>query len=423
MEYTLKDKNNIEKFEHLLKKEVSNQQITPPADVWSSIASQSGSFAGSYLSSQITSYIANLSSVVKIAILSGVVATVGILTYNGLSDNTSKTPASPETTKTTENILPEKSITAENSEEEQATQTSTNKATPGKTGDFGFEESDQETVVTSTPEIGNNEPVPSVIEKVNSDENTENSTTLDKNITIVLPGKHSYCVGEYIDITNSTNTTGNWLINGIWFKERSSVRFKVPHFGVHHVEFHKGSDLIASANFKAEDAKAQIVQEETSEKVYNFSLSNSLLTANWFIDGKQIGTNTPSVKHIVNKPGAYSITANITNSSCFTEPVNYHLQVKSEGNIEFFDFFSPNGDGKNDQYLVNISGYEHFRIQIVDLNNALVFESTNPAIGWNGRRLDVGEHCPDGEYIAKISYQLQGESLKTKTLRITLIRN
>ena len=93
------------------------------------------------------------------------------------------------------------------------------------------------------------------------------------------------------------------------------------------------------------------------------------------------------------------------------------------GSIKFFNVFTPNGDGTNDKYLVEINNYENYQILIYDqVKNQLVFTSDDPENPWNGSLYNQGENCPPGEYIAKIKYTLNGEKIQTKNIKFTLIR-
>jgi gliding motility-associated-like protein len=421
----LKEKNNIEKFEELLQQEVSKQQITPPADVWSGIAAQTGS-ASSSLVSQAINYAANLSTSVKVTALAGVLLTTGVLVFNRLNKEPQPSNKQPTIVSTAPSETKKQSLVNQEVKKEEVVKNETERGKISQDlnlteGPASEELATKGMISSEQPELDPSPVVEDDVPQKKSEKKTESSAT--PSIDIILPKKAIYCVGESLNISNSANATGEWLINGKSYKNRKNIVITLEKAGKQTVEFMQASKTIATAHFSVQDFDAQIIQKQSSNKVYELSLDNPMLAANWFINNQQIGTNTPSVKHLINQPGEYLIKAKITNNACATEEITSTLTVQSNGNIEFFDFFSPNGDGKNDQYMVNISGYESFAIQIVDLSNRLVFESQNPAVGWNGKLLNVGELCADGEYIAKIRYQLQGEEKKTKTLRITLIRN
>jgi gliding motility-associated-like protein len=62
--------------------------------------------------------------------------------------------------------------------------------------------------------------------------------------------------------------------------------------------------------------------------------------------------------------------------------------------------FTPNGDGEND-FFVPIEPYRY--VQSIDINiynrwGQVLFHTTNPMIGWNGKVDNTGGPCPDGVY-------------------------
>jgi gliding motility-associated-like protein len=60
--------------------------------------------------------------------------------------------------------------------------------------------------------------------------------------------------------------------------------------------------------------------------------------------------------------------------------------------------FSPNGDGRNDNYEFNAEGYANFHLIIFDRWGLKIFESTDNSIKWNGQINNSGSNAPDGTY-------------------------
>jgi len=62
--------------------------------------------------------------------------------------------------------------------------------------------------------------------------------------------------------------------------------------------------------------------------------------------------------------------------------------------------FTPNADGSNDDFHPFLPYYfvDHIDIKIFDRWGVLVFESTDPAIHWNGKRFNTGKDLNDGVY-------------------------
>lgn len=113
------------------------------------------------------------------------------------------------------------------------------------------------------------------------------------------------------------------------------------------------------------------------------------LTANggvppyWF----SIGENSWQRDSMFSKLGAgtYSIVVKDGND-CITPPLTTDIKVEEDCEIFFPSAFTPNGDGKNDlfrpKYYKSVSNY---RLKVYNRWGAIVFESNDPANGWNGQ--------------------------------------
>ncbi|SDM23174.1 gliding motility-associated C-terminal domain-containing protein [Catalinimonas alkaloidigena] len=85
------------------------------------------------------------------------------------------------------------------------------------------------------------------------------------------------------------------------------------------------------------------------------------------------------------------------------------------------NYFSPNGDGRNEVFKVYGDGIDAFTLQIFDRSGVKVFETTNPSEGWAG---DVnGTPQPGGVYLWRISGQFRdGSELTFNGERTGVIR-
>ncbi len=60
--------------------------------------------------------------------------------------------------------------------------------------------------------------------------------------------------------------------------------------------------------------------------------------------------------------------------------------------------FSPNGDGVNDQFTFSMSGIADMVLEVYNRWGQIVYQSTNPRQGWNGRFHNTGKELPSGVY-------------------------
>ena len=116
-----------------------------------------------------------------------------------------------------------------------------------------------------------------------------------------------------------------------------------------------------------------------------------------------------------------TIVSNQNNTAISQHPianVPITLDIESASSVQeeaivLPNIFTPNGDGKNDEFSIDLSSYEFvdYSLVILDKNNQLVFKSNNPQENWNGKKID-GDVCPTGTYI----YYLTGKTVSGKTI-------
>lgn len=84
---------------------------------------------------------------------------------------------------------------------------------------------------------------------------------------------------------------------------------------------------------------------------------------------------------------------------------------------KFPNFFSPNSDGNNDEYFVEIANKEQiksFLVQIFNVQNKLVFQSNDPDFKWNG---EYNEETAEGIYFCLVTIvDNSGKVIKDKQL-------
>lgn len=88
----------------------------------------------------------------------------------------------------------------------------------------------------------------------------------------------------------------------------------------------------------------------------------------------------------------------IKKGNCQSAAWTFHIRIKKAAGLFFPTAFSPDGDGRNDTWKPITDGsFEIYTLRIYNRLGQLVFESGNPATGWDGRL--KGQHQPSGNYI------------------------
>ncbi len=83
--------------------------------------------------------------------------------------------------------------------------------------------------------------------------------------------------------------------------------------------------------------------------------------------------------------------------------------------------FTPNGDGVNDGYQIDIKGEEYVQIIIYNNKSVKIFETRNKNVAWDGR-MPNGEIAPEGNYIVKVIYKFKNKAQTTATTKLKLIK-
>lgn len=135
------------------------------------------------------------------------------------------------------------------------------------------------------------------------------------------------------------------------------------------------------------------------------------------------GATTPTIT--VNEQGIYSFQAIDLLGCPASDEVSVVIAPAGQGQAVVPNVFTPNGDGKNDTFLVQGLAIDRFNMEILDRWGMTMFETSNVNTGWNGgldnQRSDA---APDGTYYYIIEITDRCASKPTDTLKghVTLLR-
>lgn len=167
--------------------------------------------------------------------------------------------------------------------------------------------------------------------------------------------------------------------------------------------------------------KSIVVQEQSRVEAYPaggiaplnvaFSSIAEVQDIKWiFDDGTESTELNPN--HEFEQPGIYFVTmlAELKDGSVVMDKAV--IEVKENigdsestheiSEIKVNNIITPNGDGSNDELVVNMKGIYSYSISIYSKNGKLVFQSNNPMENWSGTDLR-GNRVTDGTYFYLIN--------------------
>lgn len=263
-------------------------------------------------------------------------------------------------------------------------------------------------------------------ETLSSSDQTENEKKFDKQVPIIkqviapeysseLRDDYNYDYVGFDDpkMPNLNHVTVNNLDNSV--SEKSNLLSEIASFGCKH---------------QLEISKVEFTT--TSEEAVKFEIRglNGLKNRLVYFGDKTIvslnaDSNATSVNHIykVRNRKMFNVKVTAVGENGCNDSAQTKIEViptiqKQEELIP--TVFTPNGDGKNDEYFVTVAEPISYKMYIFDLRKNKVFYSENKDENWKG---NCGlEPCANGIYEVIIKLKYSGEEENVITKRINLIR-
>jgi gliding motility-associated-like protein len=239
------------------------------------------------------------------------------------------------------------------------------------------------------------------------------------------------CAGQVYTLffINADNCVYDIVINGRTVgsgkKGTESFKYEATETGLYHVEcrLRKGEMTWKKTQFLNVNPLPEVRLNKTDlgEGRYACEAGNGINTS-WYLDG---GKANGTIQLYDALPRDHRMSAHVTNEFGCTDSAslgfrnNVVFEVK-EPNIP--NVFSPNGDGKNDVYSIEIEGATHYQIYIFNSDSKVVFESQDPKAAWDGKDKFKQNRIEAGMYTCIIDYALAGGEIKRVTRKIELIK-
>lgn len=239
------------------------------------------------------------------------------------------------------------------------------------------------------------------------------------------------------DQNNNHSIVGQWLSN-----DKNKYSQDLINKLVQQLETGDSETAVSTENNSATSSDVKVQKLEENDVIAGIKASvwsgNAPLSVDFsnltgadeydwnFGDNNTSKDNSP--RHTYNEPGNYVVVLTVKNSAGKTKTDKVLIEVNAkeeiaieESSIKTFNIFTPNGDGKNDEFVFESSNIESFQVQVIDQNGKIVYSSTDVNQTWNGQDKN-GDQLPKGTYTC--SYKATGKDKKEykKTFALQLNR-
>lgn len=171
-----------------------------------------------------------------------------------------------------------------------------------------------------------------------------------------------------------------------------------------------------TANFLIDAAVPDILEVI---KFQNTSIGSQLLFE-WDL-GNGLTSNLEDPETAYATDSIFTITLMVEDSLGCKDTVEKSIEIFPPLYYYIANAFTPNNDGRNDEFVGKSIGVEEFEMAIYDRWGVQLFSTTNPREGWDGR-YKSGKKVPDGVYVFKLK-AVGGSGKKYEKIgHVTLLR-
>lgn len=129
--------------------------------------------------------------------------------------------------------------------------------------------------------------------------------------------------------------------------------------------------------------------------------------------------NTPQTKETISTEVENGELVNTPEKSPTYEDENKTTIVNTDINIP--NVVTPNGDGLNDTYLVEIQGEEYFEMVIYNSKMEKLFETKSKYKAWDCK-LPNGEFAAAGNYTVFLKYKFHNQEIESQYIKLKVIK-
>jgi len=232
-----------------------------------------------------------------------------------------------------------------------------------------------------------------------------------------------------INVTGGTPAyTYQWYNNGVLMPGETNPTLGNAGMGNYNVIITDVNGCIAAASATSFTVNGSIAVNAgftpdiyTGQAPLNVTFANSTTGAtvyNWILGNGTSTQQTPGT--IYNAPGTYTVILTATNGGCIDTAMAIII-VDAATTILIPNIYSPNGDGLNDEFMIQSTGMKTLRCDIYNRWGQLVYTLNGPNDKWDGT-MNNGSEASEGTYY----YILNAEGYDNKVYKaeghLTLVK-
>jgi gliding motility-associated-like protein len=144
----------------------------------------------------------------------------------------------------------------------------------------------------------------------------------------------------------------------------------------------------------------------------------------WEFDGPGAYATLPNPTFTFADTGLYEVTLLVTHISGCQDSTSRIVDIKPVNTFHLPNAFTPNDDSVNDIYKPEgfLPGMKQYQMRIWNRWGEMIFESSHPDAGWNGRKNNSGGLAPPGVYLCEVRITGPRGELSTYKSEVVLLR-
>jgi len=216
-------------------------------------------------------------------------------------------------------------------------------------------------------------------------------------------------------VSSGTITSWQWQANNNSFSDEPNNSYTFNNAGLYDITLTVTSDQGCSTTLTSTDlinvsplpvaefaASPEWTQINEPEITFTDLSSGSPVQWNWLF-GTGDGSTVPDPVYSFPDTGTYTVMLTIVNQYGCTDSFEMNIVIAPYFTLYVPTAFTPDGNGMNDVFLPKGQYLRNYTLRIFNRWGEQVFESFDPAVGWDGKSRRTGKELIPGVYVYRIS--------------------